>query len=94
MDDRYDVIMLSVDVERIIGRSCRVQIIVVLQPVLVLRDSNTPEAAALVQEAVALAGLEVGAEDAEEHKRGQELYQQEQRQVGQTHPKLKHKFKC
>ena len=82
--------MLSVDIERITGRSSCVQIIVILQPVVILRDSNTPEAAGLVQEAVALAGLEVGAEHAEEHQRRQELHQQEQRQVGQAHPKLEH----
>ena len=81
--------LLSVDVERIAGGSSCVQIIIVLQPVIVLRDSNTPEAAALVQEAVALAGLEVGAEDTEEHQRGQELHQQEHRQVRQAHPELK-----
>ena len=80
--------LLSVDVERIAGRSSRVKIIIVLQPVVILRDSNTPEAAALVQETVALRGLEVGGEDAEEDQGRQELNQKIERQTRQTHSKL------
>ena len=66
---------LSVDAERITVAGSCVEVVIVLQPVVLVRHADTPEAA-LAQEAVALGGLQVGAEHAEEDQRRQELHQQ------------------
>lgn len=86
--------MLSVDPKWVTVRAPApsVEVVVILQPVVIVGDPLTPEApeaAALTKQAVALGGLEVGAEHAEENQRGHELDQEEERQVCQTHSELK-----
>ena len=72
--------LLSVDPKwvTVVGAFSGVEVIVILQPVVIVSDSlrsEAPEAAALCQQAVALGGLEVRAKHAEEHQRGHELDQ-------------------
>ena len=89
---RLSTKLLSVDSEWVsVGCPGSVEVIIVLEPVVIISDPVTtdgPEAAALAQEAVTLWGLEERAEHAEPHQRGQELDQEEERQVCQAHPEL------
>ena len=83
-----EIFILSADTKRIVpGVHSGVEIIVVLQPVIVLRDAHR-EGVGLTEEAVAQGGAQVGAEDAEKDQRRQELDQQEEGQVGQTETEL------
>ena len=89
---RVCVDVLSVDPQWVTVRAPSVEVIVILQPVVIVGDALTPEApeaAALTKQAVALGGLEVGTEHTEKNKRGHELDQEEERQVRQTHSELK-----
>ena len=84
-----NVSVLSADTQRIVpGVHSGVEIIVVLQPVVVLRHPHG-EGVGLAEETVAQGGAQVGAEDTQEDQRGQELDQQEEGEVGQTETELK-----
>ena len=77
--------MLSVDPKWVtVGPAPSVEVIIILEPVIIVSDPLGPEAskaAALAQQAVALCGLQVRAEHTKEHQRRHELDQKEERQV-------------
>ena len=82
------VAFLSADTQRIVaGVHSGVEIIIILQPVVVLRDPHG-EGVGLAEETVAQGGAQVGAEDAEKDQRRQELDQQEEGEVGQAETEL------
>ena len=82
------VFFLSADTQRIVpGVHSGVEIVVVLQPVVVLRHPHG-EGVGLAEETVAQGGAQVGAEDTEEYQRRQELDQEEEGEVGQAETEL------
>ena len=84
-----EIFILSADTKRIVpGVHSGVEIIIILQPVVVLRHPHG-EGVGLTEETVAQRGGQVGTEDAEEDQRRQELDQQEEGEVGKTKTELK-----
>ena len=82
------IVILSADTKGIIpGVHSGVEIIIILQPVVVLRHPHG-EGVGLAEETVTQGGGQVGTEDAEKDQRRQELDQQEEGQVGQTQSEL------
>ena len=83
-----EIFILSADTKRIVpGVHSGVEIIIILQPVVVLRDPHG-EGVGLTEETVAQGGGQVGTEHAQEDQLRQELDQQEEGEVGQAEAEL------